>query len=80
MEFITKSLKALNQKANLPTLYRLQGYCKAKGYHFYMYNCCTNNDYKISRIKINDKKDNFLATANVDIPMWYKIETEVQYC
>lgn len=80
MEFITKSLKALKQKANLPTLYRLQGYCKAKGYHFYMYNGCTNNDYKISQIKISDKNNKTLATASVDIPTWSKIETEMQYC
>lgn len=80
MEFIEKSLKKLKEKANLPTLYRLQGYCLGKGYHFYMYNHCTNNDYLIDYIRISDKKDKTIATASVDIPTWTKVATETQYC
>ena len=60
MEFIEKSLKKLKEKANLPTLYRLQGYCLGKGYHFYMYNHCTNNDYLINHIRISDNNTTFL--------------------
>jgi len=80
MEFIKKSLEKLKEKANLPTLYRLQGYCLGKGYHFYMYNHCTNNDYLINHIRISDKKDKTIATASVDIHTWTKIATETQYC
>lgn len=80
MEFIEKSLKKLKEKANLPTLYRLQGYCLGKGYHFYMYNHCVNNDYLINHIRISDKKDKTIATASVEIHTWTKINTETQYC
>lgn len=80
MEFIEKSLKKLKEKANLPTLYRLQGYCLGKGYHFYMYNHCTNNDYLINQIKICDKRGKTIATRSVNIPTWTKVDVETQYC
>jgi hypothetical protein len=78
--FIEKSLEELKEKANLTILHRLQGYCLAKGYHFYMYNHCANNDYLINFIRIRDKKYYTIATASVDIHTRTKIDTETQYC
>lgn len=80
MKHIKKTLAFLAQQSNLPTLYRLQGYCKAKKYHFYMYNHCVNIENLITYIKITDKNDKEIASQSVNIKTWHPVKTIEQYC
>lgn len=80
MKYIKKTLEFLSKQSYLPSFYRLQGYCNAKGYHFYVYNHCINDEGLINYIRITDKNNNEIASEFVNIRVWNPVKKIEQYC
>lgn len=73
MIYIKNALKIIKKYKDIPTLYRLQGYCIAKKYHFFTFN--EYKDFKnITNIIISNENNEILYKTKTLLPTYLKDE------